>query len=76
MVRAALADGRLGDEAYGAALAVLGARGLVELVLLTGYYSALAKAMAVFGVGLPAGETPAWDDAAPMDPRGGTVTGP
>jgi alkylhydroperoxidase family enzyme len=45
----------LDDEEYAAAVAVLGKRGLFELVALVGYYDQVATQLAVFGVLPPAG---------------------
>lgn len=47
---AMIARGTLDDAEYAAASAVLGARGLFELVVLVGYYQLLATQLAVFGV--------------------------
>lgn len=44
------ADGELGDDAYAAAVALLGERGLFELTTLVGYYSTLALQLRVFRV--------------------------
>ena len=45
----------LDDDAYARAVAVLGEQGLLELVVLVGYYAMLAQLMGVFGVGAPEG---------------------
>lgn len=51
-----LADRRpLDDDAYAAAVGLLGERALLELVVLVGYYTMLAQMMSVFGVGAPDG---------------------
>lgn len=52
-VRALLVRGDLDDEEHGAALAALGARGLVELTTLVGYYRVLALQLRVFRVARP-----------------------
>jgi 4-carboxymuconolactone decarboxylase len=43
----------LDDDAYASAVTVLGEQGLLELVVLVGYYAMLAQLMGVFGVGAP-----------------------
>jgi 4-carboxymuconolactone decarboxylase len=47
------AGGDLDDEAYAAAVAVLGADGLFELLTLVGYYATLALQLRVFRVSAP-----------------------
>jgi 4-carboxymuconolactone decarboxylase len=47
------AGGDLDDEAYAAALSVLGPNGLFELLTLVGYYAALALQLRVFRVAAP-----------------------
>jgi 4-carboxymuconolactone decarboxylase len=50
-----VADGSVDDATYARLAAALGERGVVELVLLVGYYSLLAIVLKVFGLGAPAG---------------------
>ena len=45
----------LDDEAYAAAVAVLGEQGLLELVVLVGYYAMMSQLMDVFGIEAPEG---------------------
>ncbi len=55
---AALLDGRaVGDEEYARYDAVLGARAIVEVVVLVGYYRLLAQSMQVFEIGVPEEQT-------------------
>lgn len=44
---------RLDDDTYAAGVARLGEQGVLELVVLVGYYTLLAQLMDVFGVGAP-----------------------
>jgi 4-carboxymuconolactone decarboxylase len=50
-----VATGEVDDATYARLLAMLGERGMVELVLLVGYYSLLAVALKAFRIGTPAG---------------------
>jgi 4-carboxymuconolactone decarboxylase len=50
-----IATGEVDDAPYVRLLAMLGERGMVELVLLVGYYSLLAVALKAFRIGTPAG---------------------
>ncbi|RAI60087.1 carboxymuconolactone decarboxylase family protein [Roseicella frigidaeris] len=52
-VRELLRAGQVGDEAYRAAVALLGEKGTVELTGLVGYYSLLAMQLNVFQVAPP-----------------------
>ena len=54
--------GRLTDATYAAAHALLGHRGLVELVSLCGYYTLVSFSLNAFEVALPAGVAPTWDE--------------
>ncbi|MCR1781093.1 carboxymuconolactone decarboxylase family protein [Nocardioides carbamazepini] len=45
------------DDEFASASAVLSAQQLIDLTVLVGYYRTLAQLMAVFDVGIPAGET-------------------
>lgn len=54
--RTLLANGTLDSAQYADALDALGERGLVELVVLVGYYQLVATQLAVFGVQPPAVE--------------------
>ena len=47
---------RLSDESFGAATAMLGEQGLVEVIGIIGYYTLIANTLNVFQVGLPPGE--------------------
>lgn len=46
---------RLSDEAFNEAIAVLGDRGLVEVVAIIGYYTLIGNTLNVFEVALPEG---------------------
>jgi 4-carboxymuconolactone decarboxylase len=48
----------VGDEAYRAALDLLGLRGVVELTALSGYYTTVAMTLNVFQMPLPEGVDP------------------
>jgi 4-carboxymuconolactone decarboxylase len=53
-VAARLASGGpIDDETYARTVDVVGERGMIELVVLVGYYAMLAQLMSVFGVGAP-----------------------
>lgn len=52
--------GRVNEEAYAAARALLGDAGLVELVSLCGYYTLISFLLNAFAVPLPPGATPTW----------------
>jgi 4-carboxymuconolactone decarboxylase len=52
-VRALTGPGDLDDEEYAAAVAALGAEGLVELSTLVGYYATLALQLRIFRVPAP-----------------------
>lgn len=58
--RELLTTARLSDETYRAALDLLGAAGIVELVTLVGYYTLVALNLNAFEVGLPPGAEPQW----------------
>lgn len=61
-----LADsGHLSKGAYDAAQALLGDRGVVELVALCGYYTTVSFILNAFEVPLPAGAQPMWPDSQP-----------
>ncbi|MBO0776055.1 MAG: carboxymuconolactone decarboxylase family protein [Actinobacteria bacterium] len=53
--------GRLGQDAYEAARALLGDAGLVELVSLCGYYTLVSFLLNAFTVPLPPGARPTWE---------------
>ena len=55
-----LHTGRVAVQTYDDALALLGDRGVVELVILAGYYCAICFALNTFEVGPPAGVEPRW----------------
>jgi 4-carboxymuconolactone decarboxylase len=57
-------DGHVDDETYHAAHALLGDRGIVELITLCGYYSLVSFTLNAFEVPLPPGNQPVWPDAA------------
>ena len=59
-VRALFRAHRLSDDQYARAEAGLGRQGLVELVVLAGYYSMIGFVLNTFEVDLPAGVTPAF----------------
>jgi 4-carboxymuconolactone decarboxylase len=54
------ANGRIDDATYAAARAVLGDRGIVEIVSLCGYYTLVCFTLNAFDVALPPGESPTW----------------
>jgi 4-carboxymuconolactone decarboxylase len=56
-----LATGGIADERYAAGTAHLGEQGLVDLVLLVGYYCTVSMTLNAFRVALPAGVAPIWD---------------
>jgi 4-carboxymuconolactone decarboxylase len=53
-----LERGTVGDGAYGAALRILGAAGVVELVALLGFYTTIAMTLNAHQVPMPAGVAP------------------
>ena len=55
-----LRDGRVDDETYRDTVALLGEQGVVELVVLCGYYTTVALLLNAFRVPVPAGEEPTW----------------
>jgi 4-carboxymuconolactone decarboxylase len=55
--------GAVDDEAYAAALAQIGERGLVDLVALAGYYCITSFVLNTFRVPLPPGDRVPWDPA-------------
>ena len=54
------ADGHLDAETYAEAQALLGDRGLVELVTLCGYYVLVSFTLNAFDISLPPGSKPAF----------------
>jgi 4-carboxymuconolactone decarboxylase len=60
-VRALFRAHRLSDEQYQRAEAEFGRRGLVELVILAGYYSMMGFALNAFEIDLPDGATSAFE---------------
>jgi 4-carboxymuconolactone decarboxylase len=54
------AEGHIEDDAYGAGVALLGERGMVELVSLCGYYTLVSFTLNAFTVELPDGVQPTW----------------
>lgn len=60
--RALLLTARVPQDTYAHAVAELGDSGVVELVILLGYYSMVAMTLNVFEVPLPDGETPPFDE--------------
>lgn len=57
-----IATGRASDGVYGAAQAVVGEAGMVDLVATVGYYSLISLTLNAFTVPLPPGETLIWDE--------------
>jgi 4-carboxymuconolactone decarboxylase len=55
-----LATGNVSDERYAAGVAHLGEPGLVDLVLLVGYYCTVSMTLNAFRVALPPGVDPVW----------------
>jgi 4-carboxymuconolactone decarboxylase len=54
--------GQLSQEAYDAAQRLLGDAGVVQLVSLCGYYTAISFLLNAFAVPLPPGAAAQWDD--------------
>lgn len=54
--------GRLDDDVYGPAAALLGEQGTVELVTLCGYYTLISFTLNAFEVPLPAGVSQRWPE--------------
>ena len=54
-------DGHVDDATYAAARALLGDRGIVEVVTLCGYYTLVCFTLNAFDVALPPGATPVWE---------------
>jgi 4-carboxymuconolactone decarboxylase len=52
--------GHVDETTYDAARALLGDRGIVELVTLCGYYTIVSFTLNAFDVPLPPGEEPTW----------------
>lgn len=77
-------EGRVSDERYAAALALLGERRLVELVALSGYYCFTSVLLNAFRVPLPDGASVPWSheegsasgQTAPAERRGPAGGGP
>jgi 4-carboxymuconolactone decarboxylase len=59
-VRALYRDHKLSDDLYARAEAALGRQGLVEMVVLAGYYGLIGFVLNAFEVDLPEGATPAF----------------
>ena len=53
---------KVGDATYAVTHAELGDEGIVELVILAGYYGVISGILNTFEVPLPAGETPPFDE--------------
>jgi 4-carboxymuconolactone decarboxylase len=64
VARQLVEHGRIDRATYDAAHALLGDRGIVELVTLCGYYTLVSFTLNAFEVGLPAGEEPTWPTEA------------
>jgi len=62
LVRGLLAHGRVSDQDYSRARVILGERSLVDLVVLTGYYTLSSFVLNTFDVPLPAGTHSPWDE--------------
>ena len=60
-VRELMETQQVSDAAYAVAHAELGDEGIVELVILAGYYGVISGILNTFEVPLPAGETPPFD---------------
>lgn len=54
------ATGRVDDATYAAGRALLGDRGMIELVALCGYYTLVSFTLNAFEVPLPPGQEPVW----------------
>ena len=54
--------GRIDDGTYAVGQALLGDRGMVEIVALCGYYTLVSFTLNAFEVPLPAGARPVWSD--------------
>lgn len=59
-VRALYQEHRLADDLYARGEAEFGRQGMVELVVLAGYYGTIGFVLNAFDVALPAGATPAF----------------
>ncbi len=59
--------GRVEDEAYDAGVALLGDRGMVELVTLCGYYTLVSFTLNAFAVDLPDGVRPTWPNSESVE---------
>jgi 4-carboxymuconolactone decarboxylase len=64
VARQLVETGRVDQPEYDAARALLGDRGVVELITLCGYYTLVSFTLNAFDVALPPGETPTWRSAA------------
>ncbi|WP_184821180.1 carboxymuconolactone decarboxylase family protein [Jiangella mangrovi] len=64
-----LRTGQVGDDAYAAAVELLGERKLVDVVALTGYYSLSSFLLNAFDVPLPTGAGTPWDAEPPTSER-------
>lgn len=60
LARQLVTSGRIEPATYDAAHALLGDRGIVEIVTLCGYYTLVSFTLNAFEVALPPGETPTW----------------
>ena len=69
VARALFATRRLPDALYRHGVAVLGERGLVELVGIIGYYSMVALTLNAFELGLPGSLAPELEDPELGDPE-------
>ncbi len=64
VARQLVATGHVDGPSYDAARALLGDRGVVELVTLCGYYTLVSFSLNAFDVALPPGEQLTWPDTA------------
>lgn len=60
VVRALYRDHKLSDDLYGRAEATLGRQGLIEMIVLAGYYGLVGFVLNAFEVDLPEGARPAF----------------
>jgi 4-carboxymuconolactone decarboxylase len=60
LIHPLVTDGFVGDDSFAAAQQRFGDRGVVELVMLAGYYTMVSLTLNAFAVPLPPGVDPAW----------------
>ena len=63
LVHPLVTEGFVGDDSFATARGRFGDRGVVELVMLAGYYTMVSLTLNAFAVPLPPGVDPAWPPA-------------